>query len=730
MTDVASLGIVVKTDGIEQATRQLDALSKQGEKTARTLSSGLVKSLGSIGKAAGPALAAGVAVAGAALVTLTTRAVNMMDKLDELSARTGISTEQLSKWGYAARLSGTSLETLGTGLRDLSRNMADALKAGSQEAKLFDSLGISIRDANGHLRSAQSVLPELADRFKVLDNQTTETALALKLFGRNGEEMLEFLNRGSQGLADMGKELESFGGVVSGDAAAAAARFKDELDRMGTVAQGLGIQIASRLAPSMAGIAEDFRKVAVDGELAANAVTLIEAAMRAGIGTINAYNQAVNVTSLTLEKLHKFAAGTTMISRNLLSFGLADGGVLDGFKLQGQAISEAVKEREEIIRQAAAGAAKPAVIFAGEGAEPAGLFGMSEAELRMRREAAGLQQRLQGALGGSSKAAKGGRTPRADNSMREALREAQQMLEAQGSWSDQLADLQAQLGGPMAQVTRDYERSIANLDAAFAKGEVTLGDYAKMQEALAQARDRDAAAVSAQKSMAEQFLDDLAFENQMLAATTKEQMRLTAARYAGADATAQQVDEATRLLATNEQLAQAQESWVDINRSMADSLYDIVSGAESAGDAIEGFFDSLINQILRNITQDWADSITDIFKGAVGAKAADGSGGFNWGQLIGSLLGGFSQGGYTGDGPRNEIAGVVHRGEYVLNASTVRALRSGGAAAISGGRSSGQLPTYQAPVLNFAVAGSIDRRSASAIASETGRVIQREMARR
>ena len=42
-------------------------------------------------------------------------------------------------------------------------------------------------------------------------------------------------------------------------------------------------------------------------------------------------------------------------------------------------------------------------------------------------------------------------------------------------------------------------------------------------------------------------------------------------------------------------------------------------------------------------------------------------------KLVGSLLG-FAEGGYTGDGEKYEPAGIVHKGEYVLDANTTRAL--------------------------------------------------------
>lgn len=44
----------------------------------------------------------------------------------------------------------------------------------------------------------------------------------------------------------------------------------------------------------------------------------------------------------------------------------------------------------------------------------------------------------------------------------------------------------------------------------------------------------------------------------------------------------------------------------------------------------------------------------------------------------------FASGGYTGDGPANEVAGVVHRGEFVLSQDMLRAIAGGGG--IGGGR--------------------------------------------
>jgi hypothetical protein len=39
-----------------------------------------------------------------------------------------------------------------------------------------------------------------------------------------------------------------------------------------------------------------------------------------------------------------------------------------------------------------------------------------------------------------------------------------------------------------------------------------------------------------------------------------------------------------------------------------------------------------------------------------------------------AMAGGFRSGGYTGDGPRDEVAGFAHRGEFVVPAPTVERL--------------------------------------------------------
>ena len=53
-------------------------------------------------------------------------AIDAADKVDELNARLGISTEKLSEYRYAARLTGSDIDSLAGSLGKFSKNLAEA----------------------------------------------------------------------------------------------------------------------------------------------------------------------------------------------------------------------------------------------------------------------------------------------------------------------------------------------------------------------------------------------------------------------------------------------------------------------------------------------------------------------------------------------------------------------------------------------------------------------------
>lgn len=191
------------------------------------------------------------AFSGAAITAGVKSIIDGADSLNKASQKYGVAVEQLSALGYAGKLADVSLEAIGQGLKKLSTNMLDTA-AGTGEAKeAFKALGVDVKNADGSLKSSDTVLGEIADRFAGMEDGAGKTALAVKLFGRAGADLIPLLNQGSKGLAEMKDEAEKLGVIVGGDLARASEQFNDNLTRLGTVTEAFGISIANTVLPSL-----------------------------------------------------------------------------------------------------------------------------------------------------------------------------------------------------------------------------------------------------------------------------------------------------------------------------------------------------------------------------------------------------------------------------------------------------------------------------------------------
>lgn len=270
--------LLMKTGSFVTDTQRAEKSMKSLERTAAGASKGIVLGFTAIAGIVGGAISA-IASVDAAMTGLN-NAINAADRIDELSARFSISTETLSGWGYAAKMTGSDLEGLVGIIPKFSKNIADASKAGSEADKTFKALGISVKDQAGNLRSFEDLLPEVQNRFAGISNETTKTALAMQLFGKSGSEFLEFLSLGADGMRTMEERARSLGIVIDSDTAGAAAEFNDRVDDLRAATQGWFTQLAGELLPTLTDLTTQLVDVAKEGGGVRDVATSIASAFR------------------------------------------------------------------------------------------------------------------------------------------------------------------------------------------------------------------------------------------------------------------------------------------------------------------------------------------------------------------------------------------------------------------------------------------------------------------
>jgi hypothetical protein len=232
-------------------------------------------------KTASIAAAAGFAAALTGVGVAVMGALKDADKLNKLSQSVGLSVEELSKLKFAAELSDISLEQLGVSLVKLSKNMS-AIAAGGTgpAAEAFKALGISVRNADGTMKSSSDVMSEVAGKFENLKDGANKTALAVAMFGKAGAAMIPLLNGGKKALEEAKQEAEELGLVVSKKTAVAAEAFNDNLTRLHKVLNGVWLKVAEELAPSLADLSTKFVQLVKDGGLVKTSADLIATAFK------------------------------------------------------------------------------------------------------------------------------------------------------------------------------------------------------------------------------------------------------------------------------------------------------------------------------------------------------------------------------------------------------------------------------------------------------------------
>jgi hypothetical protein len=244
------------------------------------------------------ALAAAVAEVEKALISLTIESAAYADEILTQSVVTGLSTEALQEYQYAAELVDVSLDTLTSSQSKMIRSMDAARRGSKEQAEAFDKLGIGVQNADGTLRDAQEVFGDVIDALGAISNETERDAIAMTIFGRSARDLNPLIKAGSDGLRELTQEAHNVGYVMGEEALDALGAVDDQLQRMNRSGEALKNQIAVGMAPAV----ENLMKKGAD-----LFVRLQEAAE--GSGILEVFGALLDVVS-ALEPLFDVLLGT------------------------------------------------------------------------------------------------------------------------------------------------------------------------------------------------------------------------------------------------------------------------------------------------------------------------------------------------------------------------------------------------------------------------------------
>ena len=244
-------------DVADQLAGKLGVKLPDGAKKAldgmKGMSAGSVAALGAI------TAAVAVAIKGIKeLHEITLQAAADVDDLISQSMISGIDTQTLQGYQYAAELIDVPLETLTGSLTKVTRSMASARDGTGAAAEAFAQLGVSITDNNGNLRDSEDVFLDVVDALGQIENPTERDALAMEILGKSAQDLNPLILQGTDALRGLTEEAEANGYVLSTEQVEALAAVDDAYQRYMLTVEAAKKQLAADFAPASQAAMETF----------------------------------------------------------------------------------------------------------------------------------------------------------------------------------------------------------------------------------------------------------------------------------------------------------------------------------------------------------------------------------------------------------------------------------------------------------------------------------------
>lgn len=259
-SDMSRMAQIARTQGQNVKASMLDAansashgFSVLGEKIGLLENpiSRSIQGFGAMGAAAG--LVAGAAYGFGEAVT---KALEMGESMADLSIKTGLSVESISRFTLVARLSGTEMDTIAALMKKLSISAVEASSGHKNLANVYESLGISVKELK--TLAPDELMVRVAQAIKGLDPMVVQDVMR-QIGGKGGADALVFLR-------ELNERFDDTHSKISTQFAADAKEFSDNMKLMSEGASYLGVSFASKLVPELNIAIDAFKEARKAGE--------------------------------------------------------------------------------------------------------------------------------------------------------------------------------------------------------------------------------------------------------------------------------------------------------------------------------------------------------------------------------------------------------------------------------------------------------------------------------
>lgn len=217
---------------------------------------GLTGSIGLLGK-----MVIGLELAATGFSIWANGVLTGVDAIDALSNQTGVAIGKIQELNYIAGQTQSSTAAVESTIRSLTNTIGQAAQRGSED---FARLGISVRYANGQVKTADVVLEEVRQRFNSLNLSLQERKTLASSLGID-ESLIQLLGKSNDELSQLRAEARRFG-LLTKEQTQQAAEYQKSLNGVKFGWETLKQLIAVGVAPELTRLSDNFSNLLAENK--------------------------------------------------------------------------------------------------------------------------------------------------------------------------------------------------------------------------------------------------------------------------------------------------------------------------------------------------------------------------------------------------------------------------------------------------------------------------------
>ena len=240
--------IGLKDDGFVKGITEATETGKGFELSFSSVAAGIGNAALAI---SGAAIGVATAMGGIAISTASAG-----DQIDKASQKLGLSRQSYQEWDYILKQSGASIDSLGVGMKTLTKTLSGAAEDGSKSADAFAAIGISFDEIKD--KTPEEAFEMTIAALQKMPPGADKSAAAIKLLGKQGMELAPLLNKSSEEIDKLRSRAHELGVVMDDEVIDSAVTMSSAMTDLKTTITGVKNQVGAALLPSMSEAAYAF----------------------------------------------------------------------------------------------------------------------------------------------------------------------------------------------------------------------------------------------------------------------------------------------------------------------------------------------------------------------------------------------------------------------------------------------------------------------------------------